>query len=145
MSRYTKKHFFSKLRNCLFNFTNCIMKRIWLFGVLTIWEIYWLNPFVACRTCVFGGRTRKENQKLFWDLTGSPAGNYVRETSGGNWPNACIGNKSINKTDPLCICGVCILRRRRKYIRYPPDVLDVKGQQQKNVLICIHKWGLIFN
>lgn len=42
--------------------------------------------------------SRKENERLFWDLTGGrPAGNYVREASGGNCPNACIGNKSKKK------------------------------------------------
>lgn len=37
----------------------------------------------------------KKTGKLFWDLTGSPAGNYISEASGGNWPNVRVSETNL--------------------------------------------------
>lgn len=52
------------------------------------------RPLQGARS--FRWTTWNETGKLFWDLTGnSPAGNYIREASSGNWPNA-----RVSKTNP---------------------------------------------
>lgn len=118
---------FSKLCVELNWLDNELNLTFWCFNH-TIWEVYWLNPFAARWTS--GGRTRKENEKLFWDLTGSPAGNYVREASGGNWAKCMNWKKSINKTDPLCIiCSVCVLSEHEKIYQIP-TWCHVKGQKK---------------